>query len=156
MRKRANEGSQLPAEYFICVSFLVGWSINNCQGFLPCWSITLVLVHKHLILSSPSLNSRNQISLKHSGYPTISFPAYSLKEGLIAIHCSTWVVPVIPLCFHGDSYVVVFQLRNGFQLLLFVAYAACLGSDAFHWTINHAIFGVRFSYVTAFKHFSGF
>ncbi|GAB0181751.1 CUB and sushi domain-containing protein 3 [Grus japonensis] len=64
------------------------------------------------------------------GYPIASPSLPIPSEEFIAIHCSTPVVRVIPPCFCDGNYIIVFPLHNGFQLLLFVAHAVCIGVDA--------------------------
>lgn len=52
--------------------------------------------------------------------------------------CSTPVIWVITPCFCHSSYAIVFQFHNGFQLLLFVAHAACISVDALQ--LQHGLY----------------
>ncbi|KAK4830251.1 hypothetical protein QYF61_009318 [Mycteria americana] len=54
----------------------------------------------------------------------------SFSVQFIAIHRRTPVVRVIPPRFRDGNHIIVFLVYNGFQLVLLVAHAACIGVEA--------------------------
>ncbi|KAK4832461.1 hypothetical protein QYF61_023508 [Mycteria americana] len=82
------------------------------------------------VKSTPIQAMSSQFLQDNTGYPTASPSLPIPPEEFIAIHHCTPVVRVIPPYFHDGNHIIVFLVYNGFQLLLFVAHAACIGVEA--------------------------
>jgi len=88
----------------------------------------LIFTHKHSTLSSQSLYTIEAVPNTQS-HPTDSFSLLIPSEELIAIHLTTPVIRVILPCFCDGDQIIAVLLYKGFQLLLFIAHAACVGVD---------------------------
>ena len=58
--------------------------------------------------------------------PTLSIPS----EEPVALNHSTPVVRFVPPRFPDSNQIVIFQAHHGFQLLLLISHAACIGGEA--------------------------
>ena len=79
-----------------------------------------VIIELYTIEAAPNIQSHPTIS------PSLPIPS----EELIAIRHSIPVMRVVPPFFCDGEQVIAVLLHNGFQLLLFVARATCIGVGA--------------------------
>jgi len=102
-------------------------------------ALSLILTHRDSTLSFPALNSTTSkhsltkttsTASKHSLREPRHYPSFLafLSNELVAIHCSTPDMEAIPSCFSNGNSVILYSPHSGFQLLLFVAHAACIKS----------------------------
>lgn len=108
---------------------------NICLVGLP-----LIFNHKHSTLLSPASNSRQpKISLPYRPVrPPLPFLVYPF-HGIYSHPLHTPGMRVIPPYLCDGNCVTVFQLHNGFQLLLLGVPAVCSGAGGL-WAIDPTTF----------------